>query len=91
MTSDTTPHPLSREEWLELMSLPEVRESWGLEEGETPEHFASMVYAARFDFVSGHPGYVGKLYMVQGDTLTGDTPFVFIRDRAGKLVFAYDN
>jgi len=54
---DTRPHPLSSTEWAELMAIPEVRESWGLEEGTAPEEFASYIYAAKFHFHSGSPGY----------------------------------
>jgi len=42
------------------------------------------VYGVKFNFVSGIPGYVGDLYIVQEDVLTGDPPLVFGRPR-GKL------
>lgn len=48
------------------MAVPDVRESWGLDGSETPEDFAAMVYGAKFDFVSGGPGYVGDLYILHG-------------------------
>jgi len=86
---ETRPHPLSMAEWRELMAIPAIRWSWGLETDETPENFAKQVYAAKFHFVSGSPGYVGDLYIVQGDTLTGDVPFVLLRGKDGKLAFAY--
>ena len=79
------PNPLTIEEWKEVMAVPEVRESWGIEDDETPADFAAQVYAANFNFVSGSPGYVGDLFILQGDTLTGDAPFVLQRDRNGKL------
>lgn len=82
---DPRPHPLSSEEWAELIAVPEVRESWGLEEDTTPEEFASRVYAVKFHFHSGSPGYVGDLFIVQGDVLTGDAPFMIVREK-GKLV-----
>ncbi len=69
------------------MAMPEIRESWGLDNDTTVEEFASMVYAARFDFVSGSPGYVGDLFILQGDHLTGDAPFVLLRNKEGKIVF----
>ena len=65
------------------MHVPEIKESWGLED-ETPEEFADMVYGAKFEFTSGSPGYVGDIYILQGDYLTGDAPFVLIR-RQGRL------
>jgi hypothetical protein len=79
---------LSIAEWNELMAIPAIRESWGLEPDETPEHFAQQVYAAKFHFHSGSPGYVGDLYILQGDVLTGDAPVVLLRDKEGKLKFA---
>jgi hypothetical protein len=83
--NDTRPHSLSSEEWRELMGVPEVRESWGLTH-ETTEEFAKIAYAAKFHFISGSPGYVGDLYILQGDTLTGDHPFVLKRDEDGHLL-----
>ena len=68
------------------MSIPAVRESWGIEGGTTPPDFAAEVYAARFNFVSGSPGYVGDLFIIQGSHLTGDAPFVLRRDEGGKLI-----
>lgn len=65
------------------MEVPEVRESWGLEPDEIIEVFASMVYAAKFDFVSGMPGYIGDLYVLCGDAL--GEPLTLIR-QGGKLV-----
>ena len=85
---DHRPHLLSPAEWAELMAIPAIQESWGLESDETPENFMSQVYAAKFHFHSGSPGYVGDLYVVQGDVLTGDPPFVLLRGKDGKLDFA---
>lgn len=65
------------------MEVPEVRESWGLELDEIPEAFASMIYAAKFDFVSGTPGYVGDLYILCGDAL--GEQLTLIR-QGGKLI-----
>jgi hypothetical protein len=73
-----TPRELSVAEWQELMQLPEVRDAWGIEDGETPEDFAEMVYGVKFDFASAMaPGYVGDLYILHGDAL--GEPMVFIR------------
>jgi hypothetical protein len=83
---DTEPHSLSSAEWQEIMTIPVIRESWGIEDSTSMSDFSSQVYAARFDFVSGSPGYVGDLFILQGDTLTGDAPFVLRRDDAGNLI-----
>lgn len=79
------PQPLSIKEWREVLEVPTVRESWGLFGDESPEEFAGMVYGAKFDFVSGGPGYVGDLYVLCGDAL--GEPLTLIR-KEGKLVVA---
>lgn len=70
------------EEWKAIMQIPAIRESWGLEDSETPEQFAEMVYGVKFYFSSGGPGYVGDLYILQGDAL--GEPMTVIR-KNGKL------
>jgi hypothetical protein len=77
------PQNISPTEWQEIVQLPVIKESWGLEDDETPEHFSTMVYGVKFDFVSGGPGYFGDLYILLGDAL--GEPMVLIR-RDGKLV-----
>jgi hypothetical protein len=57
--------------------VPAVREAWGLTD-EDAKNFASRVYGAKFQFSSGSPGYVGDLYILQGDALT-DTPPIVLR------------
>ena len=81
---DTKPFPLTLAEWKEIMAIPTIREAWGLEKDTTPDEFASLVYAAKFKFVSGGPGYVGDLYILQGDG--GEAPIVLHRDGRGKLI-----
>jgi len=71
-------------EWGEVMQVPVIRESWGLEDG-TPEQFADIAYGVKFDFASGGPGYVGDLYILHGDAL--GEPMTLIR-KDGKLVVA---
>jgi len=66
--------------------MPAVREAWGLGDDPDPSEFASIVYGARFNFVSGGPGYVGDVYVLQGDALTEAPPLVLRRDRNGKLI-----
>jgi hypothetical protein len=83
---DTKPYPLTLAEWKEIMAIPAIRESWGLEESATPADFAAEVYAAKFNFVSGSPGYVGDLFILQGSHLTGDAPLVLRRDDNGSLI-----
>lgn len=71
-------------EWREIIQVPEIRESWGLQD-ETPEQFADAVYGVKFDFASGSPGYVGDLYILHGDAL--GEPMVLIR-KEGRLEVA---
>jgi hypothetical protein len=78
-----TPKHISLAEWTEIIQLPVIRESWGLDEKETPEQFADKVYGVKFDFMSGGPGYAGDLYILHGDAL--GEPVVLIR-KAGRLV-----
>jgi len=73
------PLEISIAEWQKIMATPYISEIWGLTD-ETPEQFAEMVYGVKFDFVSGSPGYVGPLYILQGDVLTGDPPLVLTRE-----------
>jgi hypothetical protein len=67
-----TKHPpigISDAEWHELMAIPEVREGWGLDHDSSVEDFKSLVYGVKFDYLTGGPGYVGDLYIIQGDDL----------------------
>jgi len=48
------------------MTVPLVREAWGLGD-ETTEEFVVFVCGVKFDFVSGGPGCVGDLYILQMD------------------------
>ena len=78
------PQELSIAEWKELMQLAVVRESWGLQDDDSPEQFAEMAYGVRFKFSSGiAPGYCGDLYILSGDAL--GEPMTFIREN-GNLV-----
>jgi hypothetical protein len=64
------PQEISMEEWSAIMQIPAIREAWGIGEGETPEQFADTVYGVKFRFSPGMmPGYMGDLYILQGDAL----------------------
>ena len=84
------PQPIRPDEWRQIIAVPAVREAWGLEDDVKPSDFAGSVYAAKFDFVSGSPGYFGDLYILQGDALTGDPPMVLRRAGDGSLVVCND-
>lgn len=80
------PLEISQAEWKEIMQVPAIRESWGIEDDESPEQFADMVYGVKFKFSPGMaPGYVGDLYILQGDAL--GEPMSLIR-KDGRLISA---
>jgi hypothetical protein len=83
---DTKPYPVTSTEWKDIMAVPTVRDAWGIDADTTVAEFSSQVYAAKFHFVSGSPGYVGELFILQGDALTGDAPIVLRRDDKGELI-----
>jgi hypothetical protein len=79
------PQNLTEAEWKELGSIPVIRESWGLEDDQDPLELSSLAYGAKFNFVTGiMPGYVGDLYVLQGDAL--GEPMVLRRNKDGKLI-----
>ena len=80
------PLPLTESEWREIIQLPLIRCSWGLDHDPdiTLDAWREGVYVAKFDFVSGCPGYAGDLFVLMGDELMA-CPIVLIRDRSGKL------
>ena len=80
------PIPLTDAEWCEIIKVPAVREAWGIPANEDPQEFAASVYAGKFKFQSSGPGYVGDLYILQGDALTDDPPMVLRRNEDGALV-----
>ncbi|MEI6534046.1 MAG: hypothetical protein WCN98_01810 [Verrucomicrobiaceae bacterium] len=79
------PTEISMLEWKEIMSLSYVEEGWGIDDTTTPEEFAAQVYGVKFQYCSGSPGYVGDLFILQGDTL--ESPVVIIR-KSGVLQLA---
>ena len=66
---DTKPKEITKKEWEEITDLEDVRESWGLEKEDTAKEFSQRVFGARFDFVSGMPGYCGDVFVLYGDAL----------------------
>lgn len=82
---DTNPHPIASAEWKELMTVAAVRDAWGIGDNMTVDEFESLVYGAKFNYVSGGPGYVGDIFILQGDALTEHCPIVLKRNKQGKL------
>jgi len=63
-----------------------IQESWGAENAaEMEKMLDTTVYAVKFNYHSGSPGYVVDYFILQGDAL--GEPFELVRDRDGKIVF----
>ncbi len=67
------PFALTNDEIKEIAAFTELQEMWGFEAAEM-ESVIRSVYTVRFDFVSGSPGYVGDLFIIQSDYLDSDNP-----------------
>lgn len=74
------PQALTEAEMREVAELKDVREMWG---AETPAEFIEFletcVYAVKFNFESGSPGYCGDYILLQGDALMEESPVKLIR------------
>lgn len=81
---DTKPYAITPEEAKEIASLDWLREMWGETEEAFVDRFGIDIYAVKFHFHSGSPGYVGDYFIIQGDTL-GERPIQLIRDANKKL------
>ena len=84
---NTQPFVLTRSEWDEIGAMKTIRKAWGVAPGEDFATFAKdNIYAAKFHFIAGSPGYCGDLFILQGDALTEDAPVMLTR-KNGKLVW----
>lgn len=83
---NTKPKELTEAEKSEIAAVKAVRECWG---ANTPDEFIeyldNSIYAVKFDFISGSPGYCGDLIALYGDALM--QPITLIR-RDGQLEIA---
>lgn len=80
-------YPLTQNDIDEISQLEAIREMWGAESAdEMAAILRDAVYAAKFHFVSGGPGYVGDLYILHGDAL--GEPVTLVRDDERRLVLA---
>lgn len=79
----TQPCPLSRREWEEIFEIKDIRNMWGFTDDYTLEDISEVVYAVKFNYMSGGPGYVGDLYILIGDSLIESV--ILTRDREKKL------
>jgi len=75
------PYELTAQEWVEVAAVRDVWESWGLEGEEDPVGvLQECVYAVRFDYLNGGPGYCGPLYILKGDGDPEIPPVVLVRE-----------
>ena len=80
---------LSRNEMKEIAAMEVIQQSWGAEDAaEMEEMLDTQVYAVKFNYHSGSPGYVGDYFILQGDSL-GEA-LELIRDKDGKIVIIDD-
>jgi hypothetical protein len=80
------PIELTPEEKKEIAAMGDVTEMWGAEnEADFLSMFDDQIYAAKFNYVSGGPGYIGDLFVLFGD---GGFENVNIIRRDGKLSIA---
>jgi len=76
------------------MAIPTIRKSWGFDDDTALADFSSQVYAAKFSFISGSPGYTGTFSSYRGmfrremlhSFCGGMTPVGFSLFRAVRLV-----
>jgi len=79
------PIELTVEELKEIASLNRLWELWGARNAEEMLEVLELSYCVKFHFVSGGPGYVGGLYIIQGDAITDAPPVSLTRDLDGKV------
>jgi hypothetical protein len=85
--SNNRPLEISLSEWQEIMQVPEVHDGWGLNNDESPEQVAEMIYGVKFHYITDGPGYAGDLYILQGGAL-GEPPLMLTRTK-GKLLVVF--
>jgi hypothetical protein len=79
------PMEVSPDEMNEIAQIKVLWDWWGAENADEMLDVLKQSYCVKFDFVSGSPGYVGDLFIVQGDALTGAPPVSLTRDARGAL------
>jgi len=78
------PLELGREEMKEIAEIEGIRQMWGAESAADMEAMLDkQVYAVKFHYQSGGPGYVGDYFILQGDAI-GEALELF-RDGDGQI------
>ena len=82
---DNKPTALTNKEIKEIAAIEDIQQMWGAADAaEMEEMLATTVYAVKFNYHSGSPGYVGDYFILQGDAL-GEA-LELIRNKNGKIV-----
>jgi hypothetical protein len=85
---NTKPLEITSAEWQEIMQVPEVRDGWGLNDDETAEQVAQMIYGVKFNYATDGPGYAGDLFILQGGAIDGP-PLMLIRNKGVLEIVEY--
>ena len=82
---DNKPMALTSNEVKELAAMEDIRQMWGAESAtEMEEILDTTVYAVKFNYQSGGPGYVGDYFILQGDAL-GEA-LELVRNKDGAII-----
>jgi hypothetical protein len=86
---DNKPKTLSKDEIKEIAAIEDIRHMWGAETAaEMEEMLDTTVYAVKFDYHSGSPGYVGDYFILQGDAI--GEPIELIRNNKERTLAIVD-
>jgi hypothetical protein len=84
------PTALTSAEIKEIASIEDIQQMWGAENAdEMAQMLDDTVYAVKFNYHSGSPGYVGDYFILQGDAL-GEA-LELVRNKDGKIIIIGDN
>jgi hypothetical protein len=84
------PIVVSEPEFNELAQFKDLQEVWGANNAAEMAEYLSNSYCAKFYFMNGTPGYIGDLFIIQGDHLTEALPIRVVRQN-GKLEVVSDD
>ncbi len=83
------PKALTSREIKEIAAIEGIQQMWGAESSaEMEEMLDTTVYAVKFDYQSGSPGYIGDYFILQGDAL-GEA-LELVRSKDGAIIFVDD-
>ena len=86
---DNKPKALTKDEIKEIAAIEDIQQMWGAENAaEMEEMLDTTVYAVKFDYHSGSPGYVGDYFILQGDAI--GEPIELIRNNKERTLAIVD-